>query len=108
MSRYIDADKFRKTLIKRFGCVPSLTDYSTMLSNDIHIDDAINLVPTADVVEVVRCKDCEYCHEYTKWNGKDFLACNRLTELCDGQVVEVVATDFAVVAKGERKMWRKT
>ena len=60
MSRYIDADKFRKTLIKRFGCVPSLTDYSTMLSNDVHIDDAINLVPTADVVEVVRCKDCKH------------------------------------------------
>lgn len=60
MNRYIDAELFRKTIIKRFGCVPSLTDYSSNSINDIHLDDALNLIPTADVVEVVRCKDCEY------------------------------------------------
>jgi hypothetical protein len=43
---------------------------------------------------LVRCKDCDYCHEYTKWNGKDYLGCNRLAEFCDGQIVEVDAYDF--------------
>jgi hypothetical protein len=43
---------------------------------------------------LTRCKDCDYCHEYTKWNGKDYLGCNRLAEFCDGQVVEVDAYDF--------------
>ena len=50
--------------------------------------------PTVDAVKVTRCKDCDYCHEYTKWNGKDYLGCNRLAEFCDGQVVEVDAYDF--------------
>lgn len=44
--------------------------------------------------KLVRCKDCDYCHEYTKWNGKDYLGCNRLAEFCDGQIVEVDAYDF--------------
>lgn len=50
MPRYIDADDFRKTMIKRFGCVPCLTDYSEASRNDIPIDDALDLVTTADVV----------------------------------------------------------
>ena len=50
MARYIDADNFRKTMTKRFGCIPCLTDYSEASRNDIPIDDALNLVPTADVV----------------------------------------------------------
>ena len=49
MARYIDADNFRKTMIKRFGCIPCLTDYSEFSKNDIPIDDALNLVHTADV-----------------------------------------------------------
>lgn len=44
--------------------------------------------------KLTRCKDCDYCHEYTKWNGQDYLGCNRLTEFCDGQIVEVDAYDF--------------
>lgn len=43
---------------------------------------------------LTRCKDCDYCHEYTKWNGQDYLGCNRLAEFCDGQIVEVDAYDF--------------
>ena len=49
MARYIDADNFRKNMIKRFGCIPCLTDYSEASRNDIPIDDALNLAPTADV-----------------------------------------------------------
>lgn len=50
MARYIDADNFRKTMIKRFGCIPCLTDYSEASRYDMPIDDALNLAPTADVV----------------------------------------------------------
>ena len=49
MARYIDADNFRKTMIKRFGCIPCLTDYSEASRNDIPIYDALGLSPTADV-----------------------------------------------------------
>lgn len=60
MPRYIDADNFRKTMIKRFGCVPCLTDYSDTARYDIPIDDALELETTADVVqrsEVARLED---------------------------------------------------
>ena len=50
MARYIDADDFQKTMIKRFGCVPCLTDYSEASRNDIPIDDALDLTTTAEVV----------------------------------------------------------
>ena len=60
MPRYINADNFRKTMIKRFGCIPCLTDYSDTSRYDIPIDDALKLEPIADVVEVVRCKDCKH------------------------------------------------
>lgn len=50
MSRYIDADK----LMSEFHRYAWDTE-------DLHIDlieDIVNDEPTADVVEVVRCKDC--------------------------------------------------
>lgn len=55
MSRYIDADIAHKMLLKGYV----ITD-----------------VPTADVVEVVRCKDCKYYREYGECfvnalNGED-------------------------------------
>ena len=49
MARYIDADNFRKIMIKRFGCIPCLTDYSEASRYDIPIDDALNLAPAAEV-----------------------------------------------------------
>lgn len=48
MSRYIDADKIPYT-ISEDGC---LDDFAYRYD--------INEVPTADVVPVVRCKDCKY------------------------------------------------
>lgn len=53
MSRYIDADKLQKDGWKlrreKHGLLTST--YETM---------ELDCVPTADVVEVVRCKDCKY------------------------------------------------
>lgn len=54
MSRYIDADALLLKIdlhgTNKFG----------MLDEDIR--EFIRSIPTADVVEVVRCKDCEYLH----------------------------------------------
>lgn len=57
---YIDKEKFYKDMLERFDCVPMLTDHSSALNHDILLDEALNMQSTADVVEVVRCKDCIY------------------------------------------------
>lgn len=55
MARYIDADKLKDAFH---------TDTEHLQSRDEHLFDLIMIeideVPTADVVEVVRCKDCKY------------------------------------------------
>lgn len=54
--RYIDADK----LIQRFR--PFTDVFGTKM---VHIDSVVHVIknePTADVVEVVRCKDCKWYH----------------------------------------------
>lgn len=80
MSRYIDADVFLKALDKLqkphdigFG------ETSTLVS--INLKALINLVkdlPTADVVEVVRCKECIYMGADkcpSQLNDADFYCC---------------------------------
>lgn len=51
MKRYIDADAFIKEIVK----IQDLRRLSTAT-----IGEALDRTPTADVVEVVRCKDCEF------------------------------------------------
>ena len=48
MSRYIDADVLIDDLIHNRSFYPAI------------VSSAIKNTPTADVVEVVRCKDCEH------------------------------------------------
>lgn len=57
MNRYIDKDALISILNAK-------ADMATGTPKDVFISAAgmVNLLPTADVVEVVRCKDCEYCH----------------------------------------------
>ncbi len=52
--------------------------------------------PTADVVEVVRCKDCVYCNEYQKWNFDRYLGCN-----FNSEIYNVEPTHFC--SYGERR-----
>lgn len=52
MARYIDAEK----LLKDMEFVTN--DTTCPLHIAATIDQTISLAPTADVVEVVRCKDC--------------------------------------------------
>lgn len=58
--------------IKRADAIQAVKDCSYSLDEDELIEvngfsaiDSINNLPTADVVEVIRCKDCEY------WTGKN-------------------------------------
>lgn len=63
MSRYIDAEKLRKDEIARCHCVPCVGNGD---NNYKDLDEVLNDAPTADVVEVVRCKDCIH------WGGITF------------------------------------
>lgn len=86
MSRYIDADEFKRCTIK-FGEEQNTQELANWLCQ--YIDCFL----TADVVEVVRCKDCKYWDSgectyhsepeemrmYERWtvdvNENDFCSC---------------------------------
>lgn len=61
--RYIDADKI--VLTAERGIVTNGLIFIPMCD----VRQSIEKTPTADVVEVVRCKDCKYADE---WDGKKF------------------------------------
>lgn len=61
MSRYIKTDALMEDIW-------SLYREEEHIDYNVAIVDALNVIdeqPTADVVEVVRCKDCRYGHQYT-------------------------------------------
>ena len=60
-------------------------------SSNADIAEWLNDQPTADVVEVVRCKDCKRCYEKrTKLNNQLMRFCMRI----DGNEYQVNANDF--------------
>lgn len=62
MARYIDADALIEN-IKRVYCT-DCNNYNKVRCRACGTDDAMTMIedaPTADVVEVVRCKDCRFC-----------------------------------------------
>lgn len=70
MTRYIDAD----ALIKGIDIKVEITDRdeANKVANAFcEIISRIKNAPTADVVEVVRCKDCVYCEPYAIDTGED-------------------------------------
>ena len=62
MSRYIDADALKQKWLFRG-------------KDGKPYRDEIDAMPTADVVEVVRCKDCEFRKIEFGWNGKRYKMC---------------------------------
>ena len=58
MPRYIDAEKLIKKIRK---CKFEITACGIMYHAG-SVQSAINFAPAADVVEVVRCKDCIWWH----------------------------------------------
>lgn len=57
----------------------------------LNFEQIVSQMPTADVVEVVRCKDCKRCYEKrTKRNNQLIRFCMRM----DGNEYQVNANDF--------------
>lgn len=85
MARYYDLDKLSKLIEARAD---------TMLEGKcamLYVAKWLNLLPTADVVEVVKCKDCKRCYEKrTKLNNQLMRFCMRM----DGNEYKVNANDF--------------
>ena len=85
MPRYIDADALKDRMLNYYECVNADTSKSnykgeTLMNYEVAdmIEDCIDNAPTADVVEVVRCKDCrhrnpigEKCLKDNIWHGLD-------------------------------------
>ena len=44
----------------------------------------IMAAPIVDVVEVVRCKDCEYSRKFVNWNKREYCGC-----IFNGEIYEV-------------------
>lgn len=58
MARYIDADLAIDEIIKDMCGVPDIDEGLSLAISELR------LMPTADVVEVVRCKDCVYYENF--------------------------------------------
>ena len=79
MARLVEAVKCAEIISEKFN-IP-LAD----------LVDVFAEIPTADVVEVVRCKDCKRCYEKrTKRNNQLMRFCMRM----DGNEYQVNANDF--------------
>ena len=88
MSRYIDAD----ALIKHIKNMPWKMTSAAEISKSIFLS-TVEEAPTADVVEVVRCKDCK--NAFVGRNGR--LLCDLLYPTLDW----VEPTDYC--CHGERR-----
>lgn len=44
----MNKEAFYKAMVKRFGCIPALTNYSSSAKYDIPLDEALDLVPDDD------------------------------------------------------------
>ena len=93
---YIDREKV-KELIRNYGKGAIEDDIKVLdpVDDIILIAKAIDLIPTADVVEVVRCKDCVH---YTIING----TCLLLS--CKEQTVRVYEDDYCSNGLNKRKV----
>ncbi len=90
MRRYIDADRIDWQLI-----IP--TNPTTAEENMIYrARKLVESQPKADVVEVVRCKDCKFRKIEFVWNGKRYKMCANTDYPTD---------DDAYCSYGERKAY---
>ena len=90
MARYIDADEALRLMRNVKEDKPSYGDW------DIACDcciDSVEVVPTADVAEVVRCEKCKYRTEVTE--------CNHTLYFCRKKQNYIKLNDFC--SYGERK-----
>ena len=72
MSRYIDAEEFEKYINREEWKTP---DEKWWPEREIGM--IMDTMPTADVVEVVRCKDCISCvPKYMDFTGEPYWICH--------------------------------
>ena len=83
MSRYIDADALTDSMLERYNDLcDKYGDYDHYTTGYGDAIDAIENAPTADVVEVVRCKDCVHsCECELPMIPKEVLWCDKLVSL---------------------------
>ena len=97
MARYIDADElFRETTKK----IHEANSYR-MAVVDSEFLDLIRDAPTADVVEVVRCKDCKCYIPDNKLNHSEYHNLISADGVCENFDKYINETDFC--SYGKRK-----
>lgn len=97
MKEYIDRKALNKSIRRRFDMQDVYLP--------IHFLNYANSIPAADVVEVVRCKDCRSCMEFTPQYKKAsgyYGTCRRLlTRMLDERDAYVKEADYC--SYGKRK-----
>ena len=99
MARYIDAEKLVEK-IKRCSAFKNMKGfwYESELLQSVVLDLIDNL-PTADVVEVVRCKECKHRNTYEEFN-------RNIQEMVECHCCEILKRDFGedfFCGHGERR-----
>ena len=91
MNRYISIDNAIKIVTKAMEC----GEYKKL----IDVSNALYEAPAADVVEVVRCKDCRHYHRYTDRHTNEPSHWGRCTDI--HMDIDLTENDFCCY--GERK-----
>lgn len=74
MSRYIDADEFYVSQTARCWGEPLV---GTCTNDNVKLYDEIQKFTTADVAEVVRCKDCKYFLDKQREDRQGICMCGK-------------------------------
>lgn len=72
MSRYVDADKVYEMAITH-------KDFKQSIADLVSLKEVLDDIPTADVVEVVRCKNCQMAEEDQMIDGWYYCNNNELS-----------------------------
>ena len=104
MTEYIEREKV-KEVIKDYGKGAIEDGQQTLdpVDDILLLHGAIDMIPTADVVEVVRCKDCKYSRPRNKSEKNIYFEDVLICESCEmaDEPCAVCETDFC--SYGERK-----
>lgn len=95
--RLIDADKLLAQYKERCAGCKETKNYCEHCCDIADVISDIEDAPTADAVEVVRCKDC-------KWNGDDCTWCSKPSLVLNGDYISCLCIEPGwFCADGERK-----
>ena len=96
MARYIDADKFKRDLNQSLKGYRRLDEKCAVMNCIVELDEQ----PTADVVEVVRCRDCK--HNVANWKHDELDGTDYTDIVCDYFMTDgMYPNDYC--SYGERK-----